>query len=122
MQDAFPFKCTACNGTGKRLWGHCKTCAGHGGFKTSPEQRAKRQLQRLESRKAEAQQENRNRSVYLVVINREWDDPLFVQMRADHGAGRQWTPAQLMTARQKINGIREARALLDKHFPETRPA
>lgn len=116
------FSCEKCAGTGEVRWGRCHACKGRGSFASSTEQRAKRQLQRLESRKAEAQQENRNRSVYLVVMNREWDDPLFVQMRADHGAGRQWTPAQLMTARQKINGIREARALLDKLFSETRPA
>ena len=78
-------------------------------------------MQRLDSRKAGAQQENRNSSVYLVVMNRERNDSLFVQMRADHAAGRQWTPAQLMTASSKIKGIREARALLDKTFSETRP-
>ena len=120
MADRFP--CEKCAGTGEVRWGRCHACKGRGSFASSPEKRAKRKLQRLDSRKAGAQQENRNSSVYLVVMNRERNDSLFVQMRADHAAGRQWTPAQLMTAHYKIKGIREARALLDKTFSETRQA
>ncbi|UFM64212.1 hypothetical protein LOS78_01695 [Paracoccus sp. MA] len=77
---------------------------------------------RLTSRRAGAQQENRNQSIYLGVMNRECNDPLFVQMRQDHDAGRVWTPAQISTAREKLRGIREARRLVGSPVIERRPA
>lgn len=111
MQDAFPFKCKACKGTGQRLWGHCKPCGGHGGFKTSPEVRAKKRERRMSLKREGAQQANRDTSVYLGVMNRQNVGPLFVQMRVDHDAGRCWTPAQISSARSKLQGIREARQM-----------
>ena len=45
-------------------------------------------------------------------MNRQRNDPLFMQMRVDHEAGRLWTPAQIVTARQKLLGIHQAKHLL----------
>ena len=106
------YVCDKCEGVGVVRWGKCFACKGRGFFATSPEQRTKRQLRRLTSRKAGAQSENRNQSVYLGVMNRDRNDPLFMQMRVDHEAGRLWTPAQIVTARQKLLGIHQAKHLL----------
>ena len=120
MAERFP--CEKCAGTGEVRWGRCHACKGRGSFASSTEKRAKRKLQRLDSRKAGAQQENRDTSVYLGVMNRDRNDSLFVQMRMDHDAGRCWTPAQLMTAREKLRGIYEARRRADETFPGERMA
>lgn len=106
------YVCDKCEGNGVVRWGKCFACKGRGFFETSPEQRTKRQLRRLTSRKAGAQSENRNQSVYLGVMNRDRNDPLFMQMRVDHEAGRLWTPAQIVTARQKLRGEAEATRLI----------
>ena len=52
MAERFP--CEKCAGTGEVRWGRCHACKGRGSFASSPEKRAKRKLQRLDSRKAEA--------------------------------------------------------------------
>lgn len=104
--------CDKCEGTGLVRWGKCFACRGRGDFASSPEQRAAAKQKRAEKtalRHAGAQQENRNRSVYLAVMNIERGDALFMQMRLDHGAGREWTPAQLASAREKLRAEAEAR-------------
>jgi hypothetical protein len=115
----FPFPCDACKGTGQRSWGHCKSCGGRGGFKSSPEQREATRQRRLALKHNGARAENMNQSVFIGVMNSTHDDALFIQMRVDHRQGRQWTPAQITTAREKLRGIREARRLLDdRHGPD----
>lgn len=118
---SFPYICTACAGTGKRSWGHCKPCGGRGGFKSSPEQREAARQRRLALKHNGARAENMNQSVFLGVMNMDRVDPLFTQMRVDHSQGRQWTPAQITTAREKLRGMREARAVFGE-APEQRPA
>lgn len=112
------YDCENCAGTGETRWGRCFPCKGRGSFASSPERRAKVQRKRLTSRRAGAQQENRNKAIYLGVMNRAHHDPLFVQMRVDHDQGRQWTPAQITTAREKLRGISETKRLLQE-IPRT---
>lgn len=114
------FACEKCSSTGKVRWGDCHACKGRGSFATSPEKRAKRQLQRLTSRKAGAQQTNRDTSVYLAVMNRDYGYTLFIQMRVDHDAGRCWTPDQISSARSIFEGIRNARQLFGESQMEPR--
>lgn len=110
-----PYSCGACGGTGTRPWGHCRACGGRGGFKSSPAQRAKATEARATKRVAGARQENMSQSVFLGVMNVKRADPLFMQMRVDHQQGRQWSPAQITTAREKLRGIREANAMFARH-------
>ena len=109
------YTCDKCEGTGLVRWGKCFSCRGRGFFATSPEQREKAKASHADSTarlRDGAQQENQNRAIFLGVMNRQRNDPLFMQMRVDHEAGREWTPAQIVTAREKLRGEAEATRLI----------
>lgn len=106
------YTCDRCKGRGERFFKTCSTCKGAGVLKTSPEARVKARQRAEKARRDGAQRENANRSVFLFAMRRDVGHPVLMRMRVDHEQGRQWTPAQIISARSIMQAEAQARKLL----------
>lgn len=104
MTEHPKFICEKCAGTGQVKWGKCFTCKGKGGWKTSPEQRAKTASRRRAVRAHENRQQNRNNPfVYAAVIRHAHLNGFLRVMKSLDEQGVAWTYDQIACARQILD-------------------
>lgn len=102
-----PFTCTKCGGSGQfRSYGRCGECKGKGGFRTSPEARAKAKDAAKVRRIRDARAENQiDAGLYLSVIRLSGRSAFLASLRRLDVIGSVWTPTQKVTARATIAAL-----------------